>query len=73
MLLSNKDAQKGIEIEIVRHGKNGGVSRKYLAPAETAKSFGKLEIGSNFVNGEKGYVRAAGYDFVLWYYLSQMD
>ena len=73
MRLSNKDAQRGIEFEIVRDGKNDKTYRRYLKPGECDKEFGELEIGSNFVNGDAGYIKAYGYDLVLRYDLSEMD
>ena len=73
MRLSNKDAQRGIEFEIVRDGKNDSAYRRYLKPGECDKEFGELEIGSNFVNGDTGYIKVYGYDLVLSYDLSEMD
>ena len=45
----------------------------YLKPGESDKEFGELEIGSNFLNGDTGYIKVDGYDLVLRYDLSEMD
>ena len=73
MRLSNKDAQRGIEFEIYRDGKNDSAYRRYLKPGECDKEFGELEIGGNFVNGDTGYIKVYGYELVLRYDLSEMN
>lgn len=73
MRLSNKDAQRGVEFDIFRDGRNDNAYRRYLKPGDCDKEFGELEIGSNFLSGDTGYIKVYGYELVLRYDLSEMD
>lgn len=70
MQVSNMDAQKGHEFEIWRDGEERKPCRQYVKPAESGKEFGELQIGRNFVSGDKGRIKVVGYGLVLRYDLS---
>lgn len=73
MRITNMDAQKGLEFEILQDGKSERQYRHYLKPGETGKEFGEIQIGNNFVEGDSGQILVEGYGLVLRYNLTSIS
>ena len=66
MTIANMAADKSVMVEVYRE-KLRERTPKFLIKPNDDKEFGSWQIGTNFTNGERGYISVEGYGRKLYY------